>query len=322
MLRTSLLTITTQFEGAPQTATQRSEVYIIIRIALGLLLLSAAGLKGYQLATSPTPDTHLLNTRWFLILTVEYELMLGLWLLSGWRKRDAWLITLISFAVFACVTLYKAISGEASCGCFGQVEVNPWVTLVLDLSIVAALLIWRPTAKQTPRQANQQSKRLIATLALAALLGGPAGYLMANYTPAALADSGDIFGDSEFVVLEPETWVGKRFPLLNYIDIGDQLAKGKWTVVLYRHDCPHCLEELPKYERLARELSNESNAPSVSLIEMPFYATSSNDPVSANTMCLRGKLDDSREWFVQTPVSLSVDNGIVNTFFQDSVKKR
>ena len=35
-----------------------------------------------------------------------------------------------------------------------------------------------------------------------------------------LVTSGDIIGDSDFVVLEPETWVGKVFPLIPYIDIG------------------------------------------------------------------------------------------------------
>jgi len=303
---TRSLTVKVYNESETQAATRRIEVYDTVRIVLGLLLLTAAGLKGYQLATSPTPGTHLLNTRWFLILTVEYELLLGIWLLSGWRRRDAWRIALFSFAVFACVTLYKALSGEASCGCFGQIEVSPWITLVLDLAIVASLLIWWPATARVPLQANQQFKRLIATLALAALLGGPAGYLMANYTPAALADDGDIFGDSEFVVLEPETWVGKPFPLLNYIDIGDQLSAGEWVVVLYRHDCPHCVEELPKYERLARESADDPDAPRVALIEMPSYAPPSHDPVPIDTACVRGKLDDSREWFVQTPAEIRI----------------
>ncbi|HYW80399.1 MAG TPA: hypothetical protein VE890_12515 [Thermoguttaceae bacterium] len=53
----------------------------IVRVALGLLLLVAAGLKGYELATSPVAGTSLLDSRWFLIGLVEFEFVFGPWLL-------------------------------------------------------------------------------------------------------------------------------------------------------------------------------------------------------------------------------------------------
>lgn len=299
---------TTQ-EAAIPAATRAP--YVVVRALVSLLLLTAAGLKGYQLATSPTPDTSLLNTRWLLILAVEYELVLGLWLFSGWRSDVARPVALISFAAFAGVAGYKAVSGEANCGCFGQFEVNPWVTLVLDLVIVAALFACRPKPTKTRTDTVHPSTRPVALLALAALLGGPAGYLMANYTPAALADDGQVFGDSEFVVLEPETWVGKRFPLLSYIDIGDQLAEGKWIVVLYRHDCPHCMEEIPKYEQLARDTANDPSAPRIALIEMPPYAEPNKIPIHSDTHCVQDKLRDTIEWFVETPAIQTLDYGLI-----------
>jgi hypothetical protein len=99
--------------------------YDVVRIALGILLLTAAALKGHQLATEPVAETSLLTSRWFLITVVEFELFFGLWLLanlaSRWTHRGA----LACFAVFTAVSLYKALSGDASCGCFGRVEVNP-----------------------------------------------------------------------------------------------------------------------------------------------------------------------------------------------------
>ncbi len=57
--------------------------YGVVRVALGLLLLTAAGLKGYQLATEPVAEDGLLTSRWFLIAVVEFELTFSLWLLSG-----------------------------------------------------------------------------------------------------------------------------------------------------------------------------------------------------------------------------------------------
>ena len=42
--------------------------------------------------------------------------------------------------------------------------------------------------------------------------------------------------------------MGKRFPLLDYVDVGETLKDGKWLVVLYHHDCPKCMEEIPRFQ--------------------------------------------------------------------------
>jgi hypothetical protein len=66
--------------------------YSILRFALGVLLLVTAGLKRYQLATEPVLGSGLLDSRWFLIFVVEFELFFGLWLLgsffSSGQKND------------------------------------------------------------------------------------------------------------------------------------------------------------------------------------------------------------------------------------------
>ena len=59
------------------------------------------------------------------------------------------------------------------------------------------------------------------------------------------------------MILEPKTWVGKRLSILDDIDIGGQLAKGEWLVVLYREDCPRCREELPRYAELSNRLRQD-----------------------------------------------------------------
>ena len=70
-------------------------------MVLGSLLLLAAGLKGYQLATEPIFETGLLDSRWFLIAVVEFELFFGLWLLSGVFPKPAWVAAVACFAAFA-----------------------------------------------------------------------------------------------------------------------------------------------------------------------------------------------------------------------------
>ena len=132
--------------------------YDVVRIGLGLLLLTAAALKGHQLATEPVAETGLLTSRWFLIAVVEFELFFGLWLMAGLWPKWTWRATLLCFGGFACVALYKALSGEASCGCFGKVPVNPWYTLIVDLCTVAALLVWRP---EVARRRNSRRTWLV-----------------------------------------------------------------------------------------------------------------------------------------------------------------
>jgi hypothetical protein len=56
---------------------------IAVRLLLGVILLVAASLKGYELATGPIAENSLPWRRWFFIAVVEVELFLGLWLLSG-----------------------------------------------------------------------------------------------------------------------------------------------------------------------------------------------------------------------------------------------
>lgn len=117
----------------------------IVMKLLAALLLIAAILKGYQLLTEPAANNDIWSYRPFLILAVEFELALGIWLLSGLFKKAAWLTTLTCFSLFSFITLYKALSGAESCGCFGSVHVNSWITLfAIDLPAVIALALFRP----------------------------------------------------------------------------------------------------------------------------------------------------------------------------------
>ena len=65
-------------------ATARSDRgYQWLRLGMAFLLLTAAALKGYDLATEPVLGGGLFNSRWVLIGVVEMELFFGLWLLAG-----------------------------------------------------------------------------------------------------------------------------------------------------------------------------------------------------------------------------------------------
>ena len=98
--------------------------YDVLRIVLGSILIVAAGLKCYQLGSGPVAESGLLTSRWFLIVVVEFEFLFALCLLVGVCRHLVWMGAVACFAVFACVSCYKAVSGDASCGCFGAVRVS------------------------------------------------------------------------------------------------------------------------------------------------------------------------------------------------------
>jgi len=99
-------------------------------------------------------------------------------------------------------------------------------------------------------------------------------------------------------MLQPETWIGKPLPIAEYIDA--DLSSGDWTILLHRHDCPEFQEAVPRYEDLAYQRN-------IAIVEMPPY----NSELVADGPALHARLPDDREWFVQTPVEIQLDDGIV-----------
>ena len=293
---------------------------------LGLLLIVAAVLKGHELLSVPVAGKDLWSWRPFLIFQVEFELAMGIWLLSGVFERLAWLAGLLCFGLFCCVTLYKGLTGAASCGCFGTVHVNPWVTLLaIDLPAVIALSLFCPVRLLTPflsllrRQESihgavgrllkplPSAPRFVATAALGLAILGLTTPILALNEPATAT--------STYEVLEPETWVGKRLPILEHIDIAEQLKKGTWLVLLYHHDCPDCIETIPRYEQMARELQGNEDFLRIALIAVPPYG---RGPISENSACLLGRLAETKEWFVTTPAVVLLTDSQVTSAWEEN----
>jgi hypothetical protein len=146
------------------------------------------------------------------------ELLVAVAILLDRRRLRAWWLAVVLFVVFAAVSGAKAISGAPDCGCFGRVTVSPWLTLAIDLSVLAALMAfcgWRHT---------RYVSLILVSLGIFALTTG----------------AGDLWGRDDSSLIDPNKWIGQRLPLLDQIDIGDLLLDGRWTVLFYRHGCPAC----------------------------------------------------------------------------------
>ncbi|MCP4609681.1 MAG: hypothetical protein GY845_13300 [Planctomycetes bacterium] len=261
----------------------------------------------------------------FLIFQVEFELAMGIWLLSGVFKRFAWLTGLLCFGLFCCVSLYKGLTGAASCGCFGTVHVNPWITLLaIDLPAVIALSLFRPVRLLTPflsfmrRQESIHGAvgRLLKPLPSAPRFAATAalGLAILGLTTPILALNKPATATSTYEVLEPETWVGKELPILEHIDIAESLRKGTWLVLLYHYDCPDCAWAIPMYEKIARDLEGHEDVLRIAMIAVPPYG---QGPVSVKCPCTLGRLPETKEWFITTPAVALLKEGQVTSAWEE-----
>ncbi len=117
----------------------------ILRWLLAVVVFSAAVLKTSDMASQPVAGDGLFSSRPVLSLVVLFELLLAIWLASGLLPRATWRFTLGWLTLLIAVSAHKAISGESSCGCFGGLQVSPWVTLALDLFLLAGFVVSPPS---------------------------------------------------------------------------------------------------------------------------------------------------------------------------------
>ncbi|MDR1385975.1 MAG: hypothetical protein LBJ67_19295 [Planctomycetaceae bacterium] len=103
------------------------------------------------------------------------------------------------------------------------------------------------------------------------------------------------------IVLEPETWKNKEFPLIErFIQPadGERLKQGTWTMILIHSDCPQCRKLISDME--------DQNSSNIALIEVPSSSTEDLPKTSFPIF----KLDENNEWFVITPCIIVTTDGI------------
>jgi hypothetical protein len=262
----------------------------------GALLITAASLKTYQLATNPALGA-LYGSRWLSAGLIQYEYVLAVWLISGQWSKWCRRIAIATFVAFAVVAGYLAVTSAASCGCFGDIAVSPWIVVGVDCVSVLLMWHWKPNHSDGVAESEQGLPRLVVVSLFVAIISIP---LLAALSRGRL-------GSVPVVLLEPEKWIGSRFPLLHDIDIGEQLANGSWVVVLYHHDCSHCQAVLPRYHMLASEAKELPDAFRVALVELPPYGMNGESVEGVQ----HGRVDDLKEWFVTAPAEILLREGQV-----------
>ena len=116
----------------------------IVGIGLGLFLLATAGLKLHGMHLSAVPALGWLWSPSVQAVATAWEIILGLWLLSGRARVEAWLACVVTFALLALVSGRLGLVGQAMCDCFGVIQASPWSAFALDLTALAILAYARP----------------------------------------------------------------------------------------------------------------------------------------------------------------------------------
>jgi hypothetical protein len=118
------------------------------------------------------------------------------------------------------------------------------------------------------------------------------------------------------ILLEPEKWIGKEFPLLKYIELGECLQQGSWLVVLVHSECSACKRAREEYCELVHQFLGCNACPSVAIVECPPYHTRTSPYTVPYKTCY---LTAEKTWFVETPVTIFIDNGRVQSVFKDAL---
>jgi hypothetical protein len=149
------------------------------------------------------------------------------------------------------------------------------------------------------------------------LIGGlvtaAVGYKMGEHYIARPAETADITAgnDGDIVFLQPEEWIGTPFPLLPYIDIGEQLSGGEWTVLLYHAGCPSCDSALHIIKKRAFSLSARAAVVEVRGASADEATPPESGVDGPESFLIRGSLCNAFRWFVETPVVLRLCAGKV-----------
>lgn len=112
-------------------------------LAIAGLLFVSAGMKATAEVPAPAPfGLPALSTS---IATLIFELLLGVWLVSGRSPGAAWVASLVTFVGFTLFSLVNVLNRVECCGCFGDAEIPAWWIVRLDVAVLIVLGLAKPT---------------------------------------------------------------------------------------------------------------------------------------------------------------------------------
>ena len=212
----------------------------VLTTATALLLLASAALKAIAMWRAPVRPQNLFETVPVLSIAVAAECVLAALLLSGRHPHRVRWLTLATFLGFAIITGWKAAGGLPSCGCFGWIRVDPRITLILDLLILAAFAVCRPRHSEAAWRLPLATVITVGGLALGVFLPiiTPDGGSIPLDFRRAIAGGGPAYPsgapDGAPVLVDPEAWLGTSPPWSDLLTaVPPELEHGDLTAVFW-----------------------------------------------------------------------------------------
>ena len=284
--------------------TKRLFLSRIVMAVAACILLFAAATKYLMIMGEPILSKSFWQSREFYIIHVFLTTGLGIWLLCGLFKKAAWLLSILAFSVFILDNIYKIVVGSASCGCFGRVEVNPWITMtVINIPLLLLLIYFRPVGLKLFPPPWPSADHFFGTAIPTFLLLGLIVFTSVSYIPPEKTQ--------DYEVIDHQAWIGSEFEMLDQIDVADSLRDGLCVILFYHNNCPNCREAIPVYSEMYDTMSAFGDQTKFAFIEMPPYGDASESPIPDDTSCIVGRLDDTKKWLAATPLLVVTENGIV-----------
>jgi hypothetical protein len=109
-----------------------------VRWIFGVLLLLTALLKWRDFGSSTVLTDIGPSVEWALI---QLELLVALWLFSGWKPRFSWVFCVALFASLSGAVSAMVVQNRVSCGCMGAVDLNPKWLLLSDIVALGVLIV-------------------------------------------------------------------------------------------------------------------------------------------------------------------------------------
>jgi len=291
---------------------------ILARVIVPLWLLTGAVLKLVDLSPTHRPAALIkwagalgVDLMFVLRFNIAAELivvgvMVVLPPLARWTG-------IVMLGAFLPVLVGDLMLGASNCGCFGAIEVNPWVTLVTDITFFLGLLF---LGRREPRLALTSS--LPTSRVLAVGIWSLLSVVIAFAAPADIpAASSAIAGDhvplpeNGYYLPAYEDWVGQPFQELDIATwttgLSDDLDVGPQFVIFFSKDCEHCHELLEVY--FSGTLDWPTTA--IAVPERDGWPTENLQPFTCDE-CRTAELPAGIDWFLQTPVLVRLMDGRVD----------
>ena len=262
------------------------------RFVPAVLLGIAALLKLNWLTFDPSALLLSQSQTFYEIVHIQLEVFLAIWLVGGFLQRESRRTAIIAFSVYCLAALYRYLTGADSCGCFGAVIVNPLIVALGDFAILVLLRL------SVVELTYCNDNRLLCVPLAAALLTGIASSMVIG------SPTNDLSGFSDrgsSVLLTPDNWKGKPFPLIPVLAKSASLRTGHWTVILVRASCAAC------HHAVNQAFAGSAGRKRVCVVELPPYSSDSPWPPEV----LRARLKTPKKLVVATPVVIHLVEGMV-----------